>query len=268
MTQDRKNIELVVFDTAGTVCDGPRDLSARWPEDDGKGCKAPVVPFYELFKNHGIRCDWETIRRPMGTYKPTHLRMLLKTPSIETQWVENFGRTPNDEDFDELLDEFRALLTKYIVDEDLARPVEGAEEAFRRLREGGALIGLDTGYFAKDAGELNAILRERYDLKADVESNGEDAPGRPTPFMIYDCMQKAYEITHKTFSCKQVVKVDDTAAGILSGNNAGAWTIGVYASGSNDYDELAAANPDFLVPDIRYVPELIFTQISAKNEEA
>ncbi len=37
-------IELAVLDTAGTFCDGPGDLRHRWPLDDLRGCKAPVVP--------------------------------------------------------------------------------------------------------------------------------------------------------------------------------------------------------------------------------
>ena len=41
-------IELAVLDTAGTFCDGPQDLRHRWPEDDLRGCKAPVVPFYAI----------------------------------------------------------------------------------------------------------------------------------------------------------------------------------------------------------------------------
>jgi beta-phosphoglucomutase-like phosphatase (HAD superfamily) len=60
------------------------------------------------------------------------------------------------------------------------------------------------------------------------------------------------------YPVEAVVKVEDTAAGIWEGQNAGAWTIALYATGSNDYDQLAAAQPDFLVPSIRYVPEVIF----------
>jgi hypothetical protein len=48
------------------------------------------------------------------------------------------------------------------------------------------------------------------------------------------------------------------------GNNAGCWTIGLYASGSNTYDELAASKPDFLIPSVAYVPEIIFGQIEPR----
>ena len=67
-----------------------------------------------------------------------------------------------------------------------------------------------------------------------------------------------------THLIESVVKIDDTAAGMLCGNNAGCWTIGLYASGSNDYNKLAAAKPDFLVPSVAYVSEIIFGQIEPR----
>lgn len=253
-------IKLVVFDTAGTICDGPNDLRSRWPHDDGKGCKAPVVPFYELFKSEGIELSWDVIRKPMGVYKPTHLRMLLEDPDVQEQWKEKHnGKAPDEQDFKRMLPAYRSLLSKYILDEDLSRPIAGTKEAFARIHRAGALIGLDTGYFGIDAQQLNQILAEKFGVKADVETNGDEAPGRPSPFMIYDCMRKAYEIKKEVFGCHQVVKVDDTATGIVSGNNAGALTIGVYASGSNSYEQLKAAEPDYLVPDITYVPDIVFS---------
>ncbi|MEE3362362.1 MAG: HAD family hydrolase [Anaerovoracaceae bacterium] len=257
-------IELVVFDTAGTFCDGPGDLSGRWPMDDGKGCKAPVIPFYELFREEGIECSWELIRKPMGTYKPTHLKMLLDEPEISSQWEQKYGRHWDEKDFERLLARFRTLLSAYIVDTDLARPIDGAKECIDRLRAAGILVGCDTGYFAADAEALGRVLEEDYGMTFDVSSNAEKVPGRPSPFMIYDCMRQAYDITKKAVPCESVVKVDDTTTGIICGNNAGAWTVGVYASGSNDYDELALSQPDFLVPDISYVPDIVFTQIEQR----
>ena len=81
-------VKLAVLDTAGTFCDGPCDLRNRWPEDDLRGCKAPVVPFYEAFKQFGIDCSWAEIRKPMGAFKPTHLRLLFNLPEISQQWEE------------------------------------------------------------------------------------------------------------------------------------------------------------------------------------
>ncbi len=264
MEMNRNKIELVVLDTAGTFCDGPADLRHRWPEDDLKGCKAPVIPFYEVLTSHGISCSWEIIRRPMGMYKSDHLRTLLNMPEISSQWQERYGRAWNEEDFEKLLEEFKKLMSVYIVDEDLARPIEGAGEAIDKMRKAGIIIGCDTGYYQKDAQALNKVLDEKFGVKFDVSTNSEKVPGRPSPFMIYDCMLMAYEKDKRVIPVKSVVKVDDTRAGILSGNNAGCWTVGLYASGSDDYEKLREAEPDFLVPDISYLPDVIFQEIEPK----
>ena len=81
-------IELAVLDTAGTFCDGPGDLRHRWPLDDLRGCKAPVVPFYEAMAQFGVELEWAEIRKPMGNFKPTHLRMMMNLPEFNRQWEE------------------------------------------------------------------------------------------------------------------------------------------------------------------------------------
>ncbi|MDR1733663.1 MAG: HAD hydrolase-like protein [Oscillospiraceae bacterium] len=257
-------IELAVLDTAGTFCDGPGDLRERWPLDDLRGCKAPVVPFYEALKEFGMECDWATIRKPMGNFKPTHLRMLLNQPEVAEQFRAKHGRDWDENDFEAILATFRPLMSKYIVDDDLARPIDGALEAISKLREAGILVGCDTGYYQEDSLALNQVLEENFGMKFDVVTNAEKVPGRPSPFMVYDCMLQAYQLTQKVIPIEAVVKIDDTAAGMKCGNNAGCWTIGLYASGSNTYDELAASKPDFLVPSVAYVPEIIFGQIEPR----
>ncbi|MDR2076453.1 MAG: HAD hydrolase-like protein [Desulfovibrio sp.] len=252
-------IKLAVLDTAGTFCDGPQDLRGRWPEDDMRGCKAPVVPFYNTLKNHNIIVDWAVIRKPMGNFKPTHLRLLLELPEIQEQYIKEFGHPYTEAEFEMLLTEFRGMMSKYIVDDDLAKPIEGAEECITKLREAGILVGCDTGYYNDDSLMLNKKLEEKYGIRFDVTTNSEIVPGRPSPFMVYDCMKKT-----RTDVIESVVKIDDTAAGMLCGNNAGCWTIALYASGSNDYDALAIAKPDFLVPSVAYVPEIIFGQIEPR----
>lgn len=257
-------IELAVLDTAGTFCDGPGDLRSRWPLDDLRGCKAPVIPFYEALKEFGVECEWASIRKPMGNFKPTHLRILMNLPEVSSQWEEKYGRPWNEDDFEAVLAAFRKRMSTIIVDEDLAKPVDGAEEAIDKMREAGILIGCDTGYYEEDSKNLNQVLEDKYGIKFDVVTNSEKVPGRPSPFMVYDCMLQAYKQTGKVIPIESVVKIDDTAPGMLCGNNAGCWTIGLYASGSNDYDTLKASKPDFLVPSVKYVPDIIFYEIEPR----
>lgn len=249
-------INMVIFDTAGTVCDGPQDLRHRWPEDDLRGSKAPVVPFYEVLKKHGVIVSWSVIRQPMGMYKPDHLRYLLDLPEVKSQYISANGHEYTEDEFEKMIDEFKSLLPKYCIDDDLVKPIDGAIHCINELRGAEMIIGCDTGYFDNISKLLNKKLEDQFGLYFDVATNSEIVQGRPSPFMVYDCMVKG-----KIWPAESVVKVDDTAKGVLSGNNAGCWTIGVYASGSNDYSKLAAAKPDFLIPSIARVPDIIFGQI-------
>ena len=51
--------------------------------------------------------------------------------------------------------------------------------------------------------------------------------GRPTPFMLYECMKK-----FNVYPPESVIKVGDTITDIKEGKNAGAWSIGLL-NGSN-----------------------------------
>lgn len=249
-------VNMVIFDTAGTVCDGPQDLTHRWPQDDLRGCKAPVVPFYEVLSNHGVVVNWSIIRQPMGVYKPDHLRYLLDVPEVRAQYIAVHGHEYTEDEFVTMIEEFKYLLPQYSIDDDLLRPVNGAVECIHELRSAEIIICSDTGYFDSISRLVNKKLEDKYGIHFDVSTNSEIVQGRPSPFMIFDCMAKA-----RIWPVESVVKVDDTASGILSGNYAGCWTIGVYASGSDDYDKLASAKPDFLIPSVARVPDIIFGQI-------
>jgi phosphonoacetaldehyde hydrolase len=259
MSRYTGKIKLAVLDTAGTFCDGPGDLSRLFPGDDGRGCKAPVVPFVETLRNHNIVVDWASVRKPMGLFKRTHLQRLLELDEVRAQFVREYGREWTEKDLEDLYQEFLPLLNKYIVHPELARPIDGTLECLQKLREAGVVAGCDTGYTRESSGLLNRYLADRYGIVFDVVTNAEEVPGRPSPFMVFDCMRKA-----DVYPVEAVVKVDDTAAGMLEGGNAGCWTIGVYATGSNTYDQLAQARPDFLVPSVRYVPEVVFCQIEPR----
>lgn len=249
-------IKLCVLDTAGVVCDGPQDLRHTWPGDDLKGCKAPVIPFVEVLQKHNIYVDWATVRKPMGLFKRTHLQMLLEDPAVSAQFRKEYSRDWTEKDLDQMFEEFQPLLNGVIVRDDLAMPIEGTLECVEKLREAGIVVGCDTGYTKASSAALRKVLKEKHGLVFDVTTDAETIKGRPSPFMVFDLMDKA-----NVYPVEAVVKVDDTAAGMWEGRNAGAWTIGLYATGSNDYDQLAAAQPDFLVPSIKYVPEIIFYQI-------
>ncbi len=256
MGQYRGKIRLVVLDTAGVVCDGPQDLRHLYPRDDLKGVKAPVIAFDELLMRYGLHLDWAAIRRPMGLFKRTHLERLLSDDHAADQFRQVHGRSWTDEDVDRMFEEFRPILDTVVIREELARPVDGVLECLTALRRAGILIGCDTGYTASASALLNRALSERYGIVFDVTTNSEIVRGRPAPFMVFDCMVKA-----DVYPVEAVVKVDDTRAGMQEGRNAGVWTVGVYQTGNDTYDQLKTTEPDFLVPSVKDLPEVIFNQL-------
>ena len=57
MSKYKGRIKLVILDIAGTVCDGPQDLSHLYPNDDGLAVKGPVIVFELMFKKYGMEID-------------------------------------------------------------------------------------------------------------------------------------------------------------------------------------------------------------------
>jgi phosphonoacetaldehyde hydrolase len=255
----RGRIKLVVLDTAGVICDGPQDLRHLYPRDDLKGVKAPVVAFDEVLARHGLQVDWATIRKPMGLFKRTHLQRLLEDEGVAAQFERVHHRAWTEADLDRMFEDFRPILDRVIVQEELSRPIDGVQECIATLRDAGIVIGCDTGYTASASALLNNVLAQRFGVVVDVTTNAEVARGRPSPFMVFDCMAKA-----DLYPVEAVVKVDDTRAGMYEGRNAGAWTVGVYESGNDTYDQLREAEPDFLIPSLKDLPAVIFDQIEPR----
>jgi phosphoglycolate phosphatase-like HAD superfamily hydrolase len=66
------------------------------------------------------------------------------------------------------------------------------------------------------------------------------------------------EVTHTT-DVHRVMKVGDTPADIQAGINAGVYTIGVL-SGAHDADSLKKAHPNYIIPTIAKLPELLLQE--------
>ncbi len=81
-------------------------------------------------------------------------------------------------------------------------------------------------------------------------------------YQIFDA--KVSHLLEPRYATSEPVKADDIELGVHEGRNSGAWTVGIYATGVHDYERLQMANPDYLIPSAKYLPELIFTQIQSK----
>lgn len=252
-------IKLVILDIAGTVCDGPQDLSHIYPSDDGLAVKGPVIVFEKMFKEFGMDVDWETIRRPMGKFKKEHLADILSVEDVAAQFRKNHGHDWTAEDVDRMFDMFRPTMAEVAVTDELIRPFDGVRDAVAELRAAGIKVGCDTGYPVETCDAIYGALARDHGIEFDVVADSENVRGRPTPFLVYDCMYKA-----NVYPPAAVVKADDITAGVQEGANSGAWTVGLYATGAHDYATLKDAGADYLLPGARYLPELVFSEIQPR----
>jgi len=259
MGRYRGPIKLVILDIAGTVCDGHQDLRHLFPNDDGLAVKGPVIVFEKMFQTFKMDLDWDTIRRPMGKFKKEHLRDILTIEEVAKQFQKAHGRAWNEGDIDKMFDMFRPEMAKVAVMDDLIRPFDGVKEAIDQLRSVGIKVACDTGYPKEAYEAIYSTLAKKHGIHFDVTADSETVRGRPTPFLVYDCMHKT-----NCYPPAAVVKADDIRAGVEEGANSGAWTVGLYATGMHGYEILQAAGADYLVPGARDIPDLIFSEIQPR----
>jgi phosphonoacetaldehyde hydrolase len=254
---DRK-IQMVVFDWAGTTVD--------------YASSAPHVVFDKVFSGHQIHLTGAEIDKPMGMEKKAHIRSLLSTESGTRQFQKNYERNWNEDDVEQYYEEFEKTLADVVA--DFSTPIDGVVETVAELRRRGLKIGSTTGYTSQI---MERVIPKAKALgyEADVVMTPDLAGGaRPTPFMLYACMQKL-----DVYPPCTVVKVGDTVVDMQEGKNAGAWSIGIL-QGSNmlglsqeEYDHMDPealkerkkkaeqsyyeAGADFVIDSIRDLPETI-----------
>ena len=206
-----KNIQLVVFDWAGTTTDF--------------GSQAPVLAFDCTFSQLGLHFGREEINAPMGMEKKAHIQAMLSTESGTKLWTAVHGTMWIETDVERLYQSFEKTLAQVVAEH--SHVIAGVPETVNQLRAQGIKIGSTTGYTA----EIMQLVLPVANVEGYAPDNviTPDVPGigRPAPFMLYECMRQA-----NVYPASRVVKVGDTVLDILEGKNAGAWTIGILI-GSN-----------------------------------
>jgi len=219
-------VKLVVFDWAGTIVD--------------HGCFAPVAPFVEAFARHGVELSTEVARGPMGLEKKDHIRALLALPEVARGWQRAHAAAPSEADVERIFADFVPLQLARV--DASSRLISGLLECVEELRRRGVAIATTTGYFAEAADLCYAAAAEQ-GFRPDAAFCPSDVPeGRPAPWMIFRAMEAL-----RVHPPAAVVKVGDTAPDIGEAVNAGAWAVGVAATGSHvglTEDELAALPAD------------------------
>ncbi|MCI0389705.1 MAG: phosphonatase-like hydrolase [Acidobacteria bacterium] len=222
-------IELVVFDMAGTtVAEGGAVYR----------CLRDTLAANEL------ELSDDAVHEVKGMDKREALRILIERSAMRDQLMP--GLDAIHEDFVERMIGF------YRADPSVAE-MPGASETFRRLRQAGIKVALNTGF----SREIVEALLERLDwaktdlIDATVTSD-EVERGRPHPDMIHHLMRKL-----GVTDSRRIAKVGDTPADLLEGRNAGCGLVIGVTQGSSTRGQLEQSPHDYLIGTVAELPELL-----------
>lgn len=217
-------IQAVLLDWAGTAVD--------------YGSLAPAAVFVDALAERGVAITFEQARAPMGLAKLDHVRAILEMEPVRLQWMEHFGRIPDESDVRSVHDGLEERMT-----ETAARHGElipGHLELVEWLRGRNIAIATGSGYTRRMMEPVRESARSQGyepDLVVLPEDVGE---GRPSPLMAY---RSALELGRWPLS--KFVKIGDTVADMREGRNAGCWCVGYSRCGN----ELGLAREDDLALD-------------------
>jgi phosphonoacetaldehyde hydrolase len=210
-TVQAHKLKALVLDWAGTTVDF--------------GSVAPARTLQHVFARLGIPLEDAEVRRDMGLAKRDHIARILAAPRVAESWCLHHGAMPTPEDIDALYQLFLPLQLSCLLEYSALIP--GVAEAIDRARERGLKIGTTTGY---PRALLDVLVEHsaKAGFRADCNLAPDDVDSaRPTPLMIYE-----NAVRLQVFPTSAIAKIGDTPADIQEALNAGAWAVGVAATGN------------------------------------
>lgn len=201
-------VKAIILDWSGTTID--------------RYVMAPAVAFVEVFQKHRVSVSMSEARVPMGLRKDAHIKALTENVDVKQRWMKVHGRFPDHSDVEKMYQDFvplqLAVLSKY------SKLLPGTAETMQRLRKDYNIkIGSTTGFIRS---MVDVILTDvaKQGFTPDVTVAGDEVINgcRPKPFMIYRNMDLL-----DVHPIESVIKVDDTASGVVEALEAGCWGIGV-----------------------------------------
>ena len=209
MSAKKNQIDLVIFDFAGTIVD--------------HGVFAPIEALVRVFREQGVELSYEEARGPMGIHKKDHIRALLELESIKKRWFAVNNSAPGEESVEILYSRMAEIQPDLIIEYNA--PIDGLKKTFEYLRKNGIRIGGTTGYIRSMLDSALGDLKAK-NIGPDYAVAADEIPaGRPAG---YGCWKNAIEL--KAPFAYRCVKIGDTIPDILEGLNAGMWSVGVYES--------------------------------------
>lgn len=215
-------LKALVLDWAGTTVDF--------------GSLAPARTIQRVFEGVGVPLSEEEVRRDMGLAKKDHIACILSMPRVRDAWRAVRGNPPTPDEADVLYEMFIPLQLSCLAEYSALIP--GVAESAQRFRKRGLKIGSTTGY-TREMLDLLVETSAKAGYKPDCNISPEDVgSSRPDPFMLYE-----NAVRLQVYPMAGIAKVGDTPADIHEGLNAGAWSIGVAATGNAvglSYEEFQA----------------------------
>jgi phosphonoacetaldehyde hydrolase len=204
-------LQAVILDWAGTTVDF--------------GSLAPVRALQRVFAQAGVTLTDSDVRQAMGLPKKEHIREIMSVERVRDEWARVHGNLPHEADVERLYSNFVPLQISCLLEYSAVIP--GVVDAMERLRSRGLRIGTTTGY-TREMLDLLAEASKKVGYIPDCNvAPGDVGAGRPHPFMIYE-----NAVRLQVYPMAAIAKIGDTPADIEEGLNAGAWSIGVAATGN------------------------------------
>lgn len=226
-------IKLVVFDMAGTTV-----------EDKDNVHEALI----NGFKKNNLNIDRADANSVMGIPKPVAIRTLLTGKFAMKENVEPMVEKIHQTFVDE-------MISFYKTDPSVKSKVN-AEATFKKLREKGIKVGIDTGFSRDITNTIIERLKWNEGDLIDISVTSDEVnKGRPHPDMIQKAM-KDLSITQSS----EIAKVGDTIFDLQEGNSAGCkYVIGI-TTGAYTREDLAKEKHTHLIDDLLQVVDIVTSE--------
>lgn len=221
------DVRLVVFDMAGTTV-----------HDEG----LVLDCFVEAAGAIGLTATREELNDRMGISKHRVFDELSRRQLGPGQAAEA------------LRDKGYALFTRILegaYEKSGIAPVRGAEEVFEKLHAHRIKCALNTGFYRKVTDIIVDKLGWRNKVDA-VVCVDDVAEGRPSPYMIFEAMQRC-----RVRAVEETVVVGDTPSDMIAGRRSGARAVAGVLTGAHTGSTLRRYPATHILESVREIPGLL-----------
>lgn len=234
-------ISMVMFDLSGTTVH----------DDTGvRDC------LYKAAQEFNLDTTPDEILLHMGTNKIHLYQFLISRARGKKIDVKDFEKIKDPETYDEakkVFDRYEEIMIEHYRKE--VKEVPGAADTFRWCHDQGIKVATDTGFHHEITEAIMNGLGWVRDGLVDMSVDVEHIPGqigRPAPFMIYYAMTQL-----DVQNIHEVIKIGDTPADMLEGNNAGCRGVVGVLSGPRPVTAWGIYRHTHVITSVADLPELI-----------